>query len=166
MESGRSVRTISASDTDTIINSSYMIHLKLPLPPSVNTAFAGKEIRYKSVAYKEWENIADKALRQQEQYTITGDHWLTATYVLHINLYTQKWAKRIIDCANYEKCISDFLGGYVDPVSRKSLTRRYIHLWVQRIPWFQDHKILSNTQMKKQKQAGEEDWIEVMIDEI
>ena len=90
MESGRSVRTISASDTDTIINHIHMIHLKLPLPPSVNTAFAGKEIRYKSVAYKEWENIADKALRQQEQYTITGDHWLTATYVLHINLYTQK----------------------------------------------------------------------------
>jgi hypothetical protein len=65
-----------------------MIHLKLPLPPSINSAYAGKEIRYKSATYKNWELVADNELRKQEAYTITGDEWLSAHYILHIDLYT------------------------------------------------------------------------------
>lgn len=143
-----------------------MIHLRFSLPPSVNHSFWGKDIRYKTPEYKKWEERADWELRRQEQYTIDGDEWLTARYILHIDLYTLKGTKRIIDCSNYEKAISDFLGWYVNPVTRKPTSRKYKHLWVQRIPWFHDHKILKNTQEKTQKKEWEEDWIEVIIDEI
>ena len=143
-----------------------MIYLKLPLPPSINTAYAWKEIRYKSASHKLWEEIADKELIKQELYTITGDEWLSAHYILYINLLTKEWKKRIIDCGNYEKATSDFLGWYVDKHTRKPLTRRYKHLWVQRIPWFEDHKIIKNTQEKTQKGKDEEDWIEIIIEEI
>lgn len=143
-----------------------MIHLKFPLPPSVNEAFGGKDIRYKSASYVNWEHIADAELRKQEQFSIEWDEWLRAQYIIHIDLYTLNWKKRIIDCANYEKCISDFLWAYVDPITRDPKSRRYKHLWVQRIPWFHDHKILDNNQKKMQKTNGEEDWIEVIIDEV
>lgn len=143
-----------------------MIHLRFSLPPSVNHAFWWKDIRYKTPEYKRWELIADSELRKQEQYTIEGDEWLKATYIIHIDLFTNKWTKRIIDCSNYEKCISDFLWWYIDPITRQTKSRKYKHLWVQRIPWFHDHKILKNTQEKVQKIEWEEDWIEVMIDEV
>lgn len=90
----------------------------------------------------------------------------SSTVYLHIDLYTLKGDKRIIDAANYEKCISDFLGAYVDPITREPKARRYKHLGVQRIPWFHDHKILDNNQKKRQKTNGEEDWIEVIIEEV
>jgi len=64
-----------------------MIHLKFTLPPSINSAYAGKEIRYKSATYKNWEKIADKELLSQEKYEITGDEWLRAQFILHIDLF-------------------------------------------------------------------------------
>lgn len=143
-----------------------MIHLKLPLPPSINSAYAGKEIRYKSDKYKKWEASADKELMKQDNFSITGDEWLKTVYVLHIDLHFKNWNKRIIDVANYEKALSDFLGGSVDKITRKTYGIRHRHLWIQRIPWFHDHKIIENTQKKVQKEEWEEDWIEVFISEI
>lgn len=143
-----------------------MIHLTLPLPPSINAAYAWKEIRYKSATYKQWEDKVDIELRKQEAYTITGDEWLSAHYILHIDLYYKNGEKRIIDCSNYEKAISDFLGWYVDPITRKPMSRRYKHLGVQRIPGFHDHKIIVNTQSKKQKMEWVDDWIEIVIEEV
>lgn len=143
-----------------------MIHLKFTLPPSVNHAFGGKDIRYKTSEYKNWEQIADCELRKQEQFTIEWDEWLRACYIIHVDIFCKNGNKRIIDAANYEKAISDFLWWYVDPITREIKARRYKHLGVQRIPWFQDHKILENTQKKIQKTNGEEDWIEVIIDEV
>lgn len=143
-----------------------MIHLKFSLPPSVNHSFGWKDIRYKTPEYKKWEQKADNELLSQEKYEIIGDEWLKAHYVLHIDLHCKNWNKRIIDCSNYEKAMSDMLWWYVNPITRKPVWRRYKHLWIQRIPWFQDHKILVNTQEKKQKNELEEDWIEVFITEV
>lgn len=47
------------------------IHLKLPMPPSVNEAYAGYPRRHKSDKYLEWTKLADIALKTQEKYTIT-----------------------------------------------------------------------------------------------
>lgn len=164
------VKSKESSTTFTVsrslMNKNTMIHLKFTLPPSVNHAFGGKDIRYKTASYRNWEELADSELRKQEQFTIEWDEWLRAQYIIHIDLYTLKGDKRIIDAANYEKCISDFLGWYVDPITRENKARRYKHLWVQRIPWFHDHKILENSQKKMQKTNGEEDWIEVIIEEV
>ena len=143
-----------------------MIYLRFTLPPSVNIAYAWKDIRYKSDPYKKWEEIADLELRKQLKYEIIWDEWLTAKYTLHIDLFAKNGSKRIIDVANYEKCMSDFLWGHVDPITRKSLTRTHKDQWVQRLPWFKDHKIKINTQLKVQKDPWAEDWMEVEIDEL
>lgn len=47
------------------------IHLKLPMPPSVNEAYAGYPRRHKSDKYKDWVEKADKALKTQTKYSIT-----------------------------------------------------------------------------------------------
>lgn len=122
-----------------------MIHLVLPLPPSVNKAYAWYKVRHKSNLYKKWEIEAQKALKTQNKYTIVGDNWLSAMYVLHIDLHFKNGNKRIIDCGNFEKLTSDFLAHHIDG--------------------FHDHKILALSVMKKQK-TGEEDLIECCIDEI
>lgn len=142
-----------------------MIAITLPMPPSVNEAYAGKAIRYKSKEYKEWEVRADKALRMQADYSIEWDEWLAVEITIYTDLYYQNWKKRVIDCANYEKCPIDFLAGYVERISRKPIGRRYHKLWVQRIPGFEDHKVISNRQVKKQKQ-WDESFIVVKIKEV
>lgn len=73
-------------------------------------------------------------------------------YVLHIDLHYKNWNKKVIDCWNYEKIVSDFLSGGNKP--EKAI-----------IPWFQDHKIISLSILKKQK-TWPDDTIECCIDEI
>lgn len=120
------------------------IHLTLPMPPSVNKAYAGFPKRHKSNDYKKWEVEARKALKTQTKYSIEGDKWLNAMYVLHTDLYYKNGKKKVIDVANYEKLTSDFLS--------------------HEIPWFADHKIMSITLLKKQKK--QEDFIEILVDEL
>ena len=130
----------------------FMIHLVLPLPPSVNKAYAGFLKRHKSNDYKKWEIQAREALKTQNKYTIAEDNWLSAMYVLHIDLHYKNWKKKVIDCWNYEKIVSDFLSGGNKP--DKAI-----------IPWFQDHKIIALSILKKQK-TWPDDTIECCIDEI
>lgn len=126
-------------------NQTFMIHLKIPLCPSVNKAYAGFKIRHKSNDYKKWEILAWNSLKTQTKYSISWDSWLSATYILWIDLHCKNGNKRVIDCANYEKLTSDFLS--------------------HNIEWFKDHKLLSVHIMKKQKTGGE-DIMEILIDEI
>lgn len=79
------------------------------MPPSVNKAYAGFPRRHKSNEYKKWEIEAEKEMRTQERYTIEGDNWLSATYILHTDLHYKNGKKKVIDVANYEKITSDFL---------------------------------------------------------
>jgi len=72
----------------------------------------------------------------------------------------------VIDVANYEKCLSDFLGGEVDPITRAPISNRSKSHGIQRIPGFQDHKLLQLQISKIQKDPQCEDWVEIIIDEI
>lgn len=72
----------------------------------------------------------------------------------------------MIDVANYEKCLSDFLGGEVDSVTRAPISNRSKVHGVQRIPGFQDHKLIKLHISKSQKDPQCEDWVEILIDEI
>ena len=120
------------------------IHLTLPMPPSVNKAYAGFPKRHKSNDYKKWEILARNALKTQEKYSIEWDKWLNAMYILHTDLHYKNGNKKVIDVANFEKLTSDFLS--------------------HEIPWFADHKIMSITMLKRQKES--EDFIEILVDEL
>ncbi len=86
-----------------------MIHIKLPKPPSLNEAYAGYPRRHKSDKYVKWEHEADIAMKTQENYSIEGDNWLSAMYILWIDLHFKNGSKRKIDVANYEKIATDYL---------------------------------------------------------
>ena len=120
-----------------------MISLKLPLPISVNEAYAWYPRRHKSDKYKKWEIASIKALKTQQKYTITGDSWLSAIYVFHVPIYCKNGKKKIWDVANREKVLSDFL--------------------CHEIPWLADHKFLTMTLVKKD---SADQFVEVIIEEI
>ena len=126
-------------------NQTFMIHLKIPLCPSVNKAYAGFKIRHKSNDYKKWEILAGNSLKTQLKYSISWDSWLSATYILWIDLHFKNCKKKVLDCCNYEKLTSDLLS--------------------HNIEWFEDHKLLSVHIMKKQK-TGWDDMMEIIIDEL
>ncbi len=107
-----------------------MISLKLPFPISVNKAYAWYPKRHKSNDYKKWETEARNALRTQQKYTIEGDEWLSAMYIFHTQLHYKNGKKKVLDVANYEKVLSDFLS--------------------HEIVWLEDHKFLTMTLTKKQ----------------
>jgi len=86
------------------------ITLILPLPISVNKAFAGNgKIRYKSGDYKAWILAAAACMRNYPNYQITGDKWLSVTYVFYMPTVCKNGNKRVVDVANREKALSDFL---------------------------------------------------------
>jgi len=85
------------------------IHLTLPIPVSVNSAYAGKSHRHKSKKYIDWEKEALVKISEQPTYTIEGDEWLMAKYDYHMPLHYKNGKKKIQDVANYEKALSDFL---------------------------------------------------------
>ena len=100
------------------------IKLTLPLPPSVNSAFATNfetKRRFKSKEYSDWMDEASLSLLPQKKYGIKGDLWLKVDYIYLFPIYTKSNKKRLVDVFNYEKCLSDFL--------------------THTIPGFADHKI-------------------------
>lgn len=118
----------------------------------MNKAYAWFPRRHKSNDYKKWEVLARNALKTQNKWSIEWDKWLSAMYVLYLDLHFKNGNKRIIDCGNYEKIVSDFLSWGKNKDNAI-------------IPWFEDHKIISLTIIKKQKEWWE-DTIECLIDEI
>jgi Holliday junction resolvase RusA-like endonuclease len=121
-----------------------MISIKLPMPISVNQAYAWFKVRHKSNAYKKWEIEARNALRTQQKYTIDGDEWLSAMYIFYTDLHYKNGKKKVLDVANYEKVLSDLL--------------------CHEIPWLEDHKFLSMTLVKKQSTG--EDYVDIFIEEV
>ena len=104
------------------------IEIELPMPISVNKAFAtvmnkktGKPIRVKSNEYKDWIEIANLAYNKYD-YEITGDEWLWVDIQLFFPLFFDNGKKRKKDVDNYIKTFVDFL--------------------TNRISWFEDHKII------------------------
>ena len=99
----------SIAQQEKLIYLHFMIHLKFSRPPSLNEAYSGYPRRHKSDKYKEWEITAEKELKTQEKYEIEGDNWLSAMYILWIDLHYKNGEKRKIDVCNYEKIVTDFL---------------------------------------------------------
>lgn len=99
-----------------------MIKLTLPIPISVNQAYAWKARRFKSKVYKEWEAEATaEYYRNWEEYSIEWDEWLEVNYKYFMPLHYKNWKKKVQDVFNYEKCLSDWIS--------------------HNIEWFEDHKI-------------------------
>jgi len=118
------------------------IKLILPLPISINKAYAWYRKRHKSDDYKVWYYEAFAKLKEQTEYIIKWDAWLFVEYNFYTNIYTSKW-KRIVDVANFEKVLSDFLA--------------------DNLIWFKDHKI---KRMLLEKHNSQTNYVEIKIKEI
>lgn len=119
------------------------ILVKLPIPISVNKAYAGTTRRHKSEGYLAWIDHANLIMNQQDQFSITWDSWLRVEYTFDLPIFYENWKKKVQDLANMEKVLSDFL--------------------VTRIPGFEDHKI---KQMFLEKTDGTTKYVTCKIYEI
>lgn len=94
------------------------IQIILPVPPSVNAAYATNfktKRRFKSKAYQEFINEADAALLASgKKWKITGDSWLEVVYVFYFPIYNKNGSKKKKDLSNFEKCISDYLSSRIE----------------------------------------------------
>ena len=115
------------------------IEITLPMPPSVNVAYAGYPKRHKSDVYKNWQ----RWISLEKDWKVDWDEWLEVKYTFYFPLYTKKWAKKIRDVANYEKCLTDTL--------------------CEIIPWLQDHRIKT---MNLEKLDSNREEVEIIIKEI
>lgn len=81
-----------------------LLRLILPIPPSVNAAYMNLKHggRAKTKAYRDWEKLAGQHLIAQQRKFINGTVFVSYTF------HFQRDNRRR-DCANYEKCLSDFL---------------------------------------------------------
>lgn len=84
-------------------------------------------------------------MKTQVKYSIEWENWLSAMYILWIDLHYKNGGKRKIDVANYEKIATDYL--------------------CKKIPGLFDHHIHTITLVKKQK-LTDDDYLEIFIDEV
>jgi Holliday junction resolvase RusA-like endonuclease len=94
-----------------------MIQYKLPVPPSLNTAYYTDfktRTRHKSKQAREWEKEAQVVLSSQKKYKVAGDEFLKVVYTFYTSWMTKGTKKepskiKKKDLANYEKVLTDFL---------------------------------------------------------
>lgn len=121
------------------------IKLTLPHPVSVNQAYAGMKVRFKSKKYKEWELLSYKATKDLI-LEIDKEMPIKANYVLYTPCYYKNGNHKRIDVSNYEKVTSDFLG----------------HI----ITWFEDEYIYDIRQRKIDSERKEIDiYLSILTDE-
>ncbi len=84
-----------------------MINIILPMPPSVNEAYAGKSRRFKSKAYKRW--LIECQTRKQTKYKCRGDEIFQIKYFMHSNWFNQDGTIKRKDASNYLKLPDDYL---------------------------------------------------------
>jgi Holliday junction resolvase RusA-like endonuclease len=120
------------------------ISIQLPMPPSVNIAYAWKVRRYKSPEYQKWIQLADiEYSKNWFKGRITWDEWLEVNYNYFFSLYTLEWKKRVKDVWNYEKLLTDYL--------------------CTKIEWLEDHKIKI---IKLEKHDSDKNYVKILIKEI
>lgn len=119
------------------------INLILPLPISINKAYAWKSIRYKSNDYKKYEQLFNLTMNKYPTYYIEWDKWLAVNYEFYFKLYNKNWTKKVKDLWNLEKILTDCL--------------------CKRIKWLEDHKI---KEIKMIKTDNEKEFVNVIIYEI
>ncbi len=96
--------------------------IELPLPPSVNAAYANggnKRGRHKTPAYLAWESLASTFIKDSHRVGY-------GSYSLSVAL--RKPDRRRRDLGNYEKCLSDFLVAH-GVVKDDSLCERLSMQW-------------------------------------
>lgn len=128
------------------------IYLKLPLPVSVNKAYATNfktKRRFKSQEYTNWEESAKIEMRKFPKYIINEDNWLKVEYRFFMPIYLKKprkngTDKKVVDVFNMEKALSDFLSTQIEG--------------------FEDHKIKEGKVSKTH--CEDEPFVEVFISEI
>ena len=99
-----------------------MIRLVLPMPPSVNSAYANggnKRGRHKTPAYVAWERLAGVGIKDSHRLAL-------GSYSLSICL--RRPDKRGRDLGNYEKVVSDLLVAH-GVVKDDSLCERLTMQW-------------------------------------
>lgn len=96
------------------MNTAKEIKMTLPIPPSVNGLYSGRERRFKSKGYKEWIEDARASQIGTQHHTIHGDEWLEVFYTFYTPIFNKgnkkikKW-----DAENFLKAASDFLGEWI-----------------------------------------------------
>lgn len=110
------------------------IKLSLPIPPSVNEAYAGYPKRHKSNKYKRWEKEIERLMKDELVWTISWDEWLEVTYIFYLSLHFKNGNKRVQDVTNYEKCLTDCLthhiNGFKDHKIKKITMEKKEWLWI------------------------------------
>ena len=104
-----------------------MIKLELPLPPSVNSAYANggnKRGRHKTGKYIDWIKLASTKVKEGHRQAI-------GPYSIQIAL--ESTDKRHRDLGNFEKAVSDFLVMH-GIVKDDSYCRRLTMYWAQNLP--------------------------------
>lgn len=101
-----------------------MIKLTLPIPISVNQAYAWKARRFKSKSYKEWEQLATIEYNEQgNNWSIDWDEWLEINCRFYTNIYNKNWTKKIKDVDNYFKALLDWLANNIKGFKDHKLKR-------------------------------------------
>ena len=90
------------------------ISIELPIPISVNKAYAGNgRIRYKSREYKEYEEKVKEIMQNAKTLEIDPLKWVVAEYRFFFPLYFKNGKIRKRDVANLEKVLSDTLTHHI-----------------------------------------------------
>lgn len=91
------------------------IFLKLPIPPSVNGAYAGTVRRYKSEKYKAWIVEAHLANKDNKKFKIVGDEWLEIYVTFYTPLFNKgNGKKKKWDLDNRLKTLFDFIDSVIE----------------------------------------------------
>jgi len=119
-----------------------MIELTLPIPISVNQAYAGFKRRFKSKPYKEYEKSAKAYYEQNYDEFDIPNGKLKVTYRFLTNWHNKDGSIKKKDVFNYEKVLSDKLSDL--------------------IPTFEDENIWKGVVEKVQ---SDKDIVEITIEE-
>lgn len=100
----------------------------LPMPPSVNAAYqnAKGKGRVKSAKYLQWMRAAGSVLMSRREKI--ANRKLPPGYIILYQLNKTDNIKR--DCANYEKCLSDYLT-QMNIIEDDSLIQTNIQQWIK-----------------------------------
>lgn len=95
------------------------IEITLPMPPSVNTAYAGQIRRYKSKQYKKWLELCKTF--KNKKYKVSGDEELVVSYDFYSKFYNLDGSIKRKDSSNYIKLTEDYLPNLISGFDDKQI---------------------------------------------
>ncbi len=100
------------------MTNSKQITITLPMPPSVNQAYAGKARRFKSKQYKDWEKLCTTYPQKKHTFKYTGKG-LELHYKFFSKWYNKDESVKKKDVSNYVKLTEDMLCKIIDGLDDK-----------------------------------------------